>query len=130
MLINIFMVSIGNEIANKDLILSKIDNEIKTQQKFILNQLGDIEEKRKSNEYLNTIYEDYMKFKEYIVKEKTEQRFLLQNLLSYLEKSKMEEFYASRLLQQLDIEGKKVHEKLNKVKTDLNELIGYKNNNE
>lgn len=124
------MVSIGNEIANKDLILSKIDNEIKNQQKFILNQLGDIEEKRKSNEYLNTIYEDYMKFKEYIVKEKTEQRFLLQNLLSYLEKSKMEEFYASRLLQQLDIEEKKVHEKLNKVKTDLNELIGYKNNNE
>ena len=58
------MVSIGNEIANKDLILSKIDNEIKNQQKFILNQLGDIEEKRKSNEYLNNIYEDYMKFKE------------------------------------------------------------------
>ena len=80
-------MSIGEEIANKDLILSKIENEIKNQQNFILSQLTDIEKKRESNQYLNSIYEDYMKFKEYMVKEKTEQRFLLQKLLSYLEKS-------------------------------------------
>ena len=124
------MVSIGREIANKDLILNQIDNEIKNQHKFILNQLSDIEEKRKSNEYLNTIYQDYMKFKEYMVNEKSQQRLMLQKLLSYLEKSKMEEYYASRLMKQLNIEEKNVQEKLNKIKLDLNELIGYKNNNE
>ena len=40
-------MSIGEEIANKDLILSKIENEIKNQQKFILSQLTDIEKKEK-----------------------------------------------------------------------------------
>ena len=112
------------------MILNQIDNEIKNQHKFILNQLSDIEEKRKSNEYLNTIYQDYMKFKEYMVNEKSQQRLMLQKLLSYLEKSKMEEYYASRLMKQLNIEEKNVQEKLNKIKLDLNELIGYKNNNE
>jgi len=123
-------MSIGEEIANKDLILSKIENEIKNQQNFILSQLTDIEEKRKSNQYLNSIYEDYMKFKEYIVKEKTEQKMVMQKLLYYLEKSKMEEYYASRLIDQLNIEEKNVQQKLNDIKSDLNELIGYKNNNE
>ena len=123
-------MSIGEEIANKDLILSKIENEIKNQQNFILSQLTDIEKKRKSNQYLNSIYEDYMKFKEYIVKEKTEQKMVMQKLLSYLEKSKMEEYYASRLIDQLNIEEKTVQQKLNDIKSDLNELIGYKNNNE
>ena len=80
-------MSIGEEIANKDLILSKIENEIKNQQNFILSQLTDIEEKRKSNQYLNSIYEDYMKFKEYIVKEKTEQKMVMQKLLSYFNKN-------------------------------------------
>jgi len=123
-------MSIGEEIANKDLILSKIENEIKNQQNFILSQLTDIEKKRESNQYLNSIYEDYMKFKEYIVKEKTEQKMVMQKLLSYLEKSKMEEYYASRLIDQLNIEEKNVQQKLNDIKSDLNELIGYKNNNE
>lgn len=123
-------MSIGEEIANKDLILNKIENEIKNQQNFILSQLTDIEKKRKSNQYLNSIYEDYMKFKEYIVKEKTEQKMVMQKLLSYLEKSKMEEYYASRLIDQLNIEEKSVQKKLNDIKSDLNELIGYKNNNE
>lgn len=123
-------MSIGEEIANKDLILNKIENEIKNQQNFILSQLTDIEKKRKSNQYLNSIYEDYMKFKEYIVKEKTEQKMVMQKLLSYLEKSKMEEYYASRLIDQLNIEEKNVQQKLNDIKSDLNELIGYKNNNE
>lgn len=123
-------MSIGEEIANKDLILNRIENEIKNQQNFILSQLTDIEKKRESNQYLNSIYEDYMKFKEYIVKEKTEQKMVMQKLLSYLEKSKMEEYYASRLIDQLNIEEKNVQQKLNDIKTDLNELIGYKNNNE
>ena len=74
-------MSIGEEIANKDLILSKIENEIKNQQNFILSQLTDIEKKRKSNQYLNSIYEDYMKFKEYIVKEKTEQKMVMQKII-------------------------------------------------
>lgn len=123
-------MSIGEEIANKDLILNRIENEIKNQQNFILSQLTDIEKKRESNQYLNSIYEDYMKFKEYIVKEKTEQKMVMQKLLSYLEKSKMEEYYASRLIDQLNIEEKNVQQKLNDIKSDLNELIGYKNNNE
>ena len=107
-------MSIGEEIANKDLILSKIENEIKNQQNFILSQLTDIEKKRESNQYLNSIYEDYMKFKEYIVKEKTEQKMVMQKLLSYLEKSKMEEYYASRLIDQLNIEEKNVQQRLKK----------------
>jgi hypothetical protein len=122
------MTSIGQEIANKDLILNQIENEIQNQRIFIINQLTDIEKKRQSNQYLNNIYEDYLKFKEYIVKEKTEQKMLLQKLASYLEKSKTEEFYASRLLQQLDKEEKNVHDKLEKVKNDLNELLVNKSN--
>ena len=70
-----------------------------------------MKKKRKSNQYLNSIYEDYMKFKEYIVKEKTEQKMVMQKLLSYLEKSKMEEYYASRLIDQLNIEEKKMFNK-------------------
>ncbi len=130
MTINIFMVSIGEEVANRDLILNQINNEIKNQQNFIFKQLRDIEQKRQTNQHLNSIYEDYMKFKEYIIKEKTEQRFLLQNLLSYLEKSKTEEFYASRLLDQLDKEEKNVSNKLNQVKKELNELLEDKKNND
>ena len=122
------MTSVGEEIANRDLILNEIEKEIKNQRSNIFNQLKDIEEKRQKNQYLNEIYQDYVKFKEHIVKEKSEQKLLLQKLLSYLEKSKTEEFYASRLIQQLDIEEKNVHDKLNHVKKELSELLVDKNN--
>jgi len=122
------MTSVGEEIANRDLILNEIEKEIKNQRSNIFNQLKDIEEKRQKNQYLNEIYQDYVKFKEHIVKEKSEQKLLLQKLLSYLEKSKTEEFYASRLIQQLDIEEKNVHDKLNHVKKELSELLEDKNN--
>tara|TARA_B110000438_G_scaffold289892_1_gene324973 strand:+ start:177 stop:551 length:375 start_codon:yes stop_codon:yes gene_type:complete len=124
------MVSVGEELAHRDLILNQIDKEIKNQHSFIFNQLRDIEKKREKNQYLNNIYDDYVKFKEYIVKEKSEQKLLLQNLLSYLEKSKTEEFYASRLLDQLDKEEKNVFNKLNQVKKDLSELLNDKNNSD
>lgn len=124
------MVSVGEELAHRDLILNQIDKEIKNQHSFIFNQLQDIEKKRQTNKYLNNIYEDYMKFKEYIIKEKSEQKLLLQNLLAYLEKSKTEEFYASRLLDQLDKEEKNVFNKLNQVKKDLSELLNDKNNSD
>lgn len=124
------MVSVGEELAHRDLILNQIDKEIKNQHSFIFNQLRDIEKKRQTNKYLNNIYEDYMKFKEYIIKEKSEQKLLLQNLLAYLEKSKTEEFYASRLLDQLDKEEKNVFNKLNQVKKDLSELLNDKNNSD
>jgi hypothetical protein len=124
------MVSVGEELAHRDLILNQIDKEIKNQHSFIFNQLRDIEKKREKNQYLNNIYDDYVKFKEYIVKEKSEQKLLLQNLLSYLEKSKTEEFYASRLLDQLDKEEKNVFNKLNQVKKDLSELLEDKKNND
>ena len=124
------MISVGEEIANRDLILNEIEKEIKNQRSNIFNQLKDIEEKRQKNQYLNDIYHDYVKFKEHIVKEKSEQKLLLQKLLSYLEKSKTEEFYASRLIQQLDIEEKNVHNKLNQVKKDLSELLEDKKNSD
>jgi hypothetical protein len=124
------MTSVGQEIANRDLILNEIEKEIKNQRINIFNQLKDIEEKRQKNQYLNDIYQDYVKFKEHIVKEKSEQKLLLQKLLSYLEKSKTEEFYASRLIQQLDIEEKNVHNKLNQVKNELTELLQDKKNSD
>ena len=124
------MTSVGQEIANRDLILNEIEKEIKNQRSNIFNQLKDIEEKRQKNQYLNDIYQDYVKFKEHIVKEKSEQKLLLQKLLSYLEKSKTEEFYASRLIQQLDIEEKNVHNKLNQVKKELTELLQDKKNSD
>ena len=124
------MTSVGDEIANRDLILIEIEKEIKNQRSNIFNQLKDIEQKRRSNQYLNSIYQDYLKFKEHIVKEKGEQKLLLQNLLSYLEKSKTEEFYASRLIKQLDIEEKNVHNKLNQVKKELSELLEDKKNSD
>ncbi len=124
------MVSVGEELAHRDLILNQIDKEIKNQHNFIFNQLRDIEKKRETNKYLNNIHDDYVKFKEYIVKEKSEQKLLLQNLLSYLEKSKTEEFYASRLLDQLDKEEKNVFNKLNQVKKELGELLEDKKNND
>ena len=124
------MTSVGEEIANRDLILNEIEKEIKNQRSNIFNQLKDIEEKRQKNQYLNDIYQDYVKFKEHIVKEKSEQKLLLQKLLSYLEKSKTEEFYASRLIQQLDIEEKNVHNKLNQVKKELSELLQDKKNSD
>ena len=68
---NIFMTSVGEEIANRDLILNEIEKEIKNQRSNIFNQLKDIEEKRQKNQYLNEIYQDYVKFKEHIVKEKS-----------------------------------------------------------
>jgi hypothetical protein len=124
------MTSVGEGIANRDLILNEIEKEIKNQRSNIFNQLKDIEEKRQKNQYLNEIYQDYVKFKEHIVKEKSEQKLLLQKLLSYLEKSKTEEFYASRLIQQLDIEEKNVHNKLNQVKKELSELLQDKKNSD
>ena len=115
-------MSIGEQIANRDLILMQIQKEIHNQQKSILNQINDIEKKRQTNDYLNNVYHDYLKYKEYIVKEKSQQKLFLQKLLSYLEKSQMEDFYANRIMEQLKNQESNVLNKLEKVKLELDEL--------
>ena len=81
------MISVGEEIANRDLILNEIEKEIKNQRSLIFNQLKDIEQKRRSNQYLNTIYQDYL---DCLEKAKSQNELqLLMNPVWHVHKSKV-----------------------------------------
>ena len=79
------------DIYNEDLLLKKIKYQIKKNKKKLINDFRELEHSKTNNEFLNEIYNDYEKYKNYIVGLKKDQEIQILSLLHYLEKNILKE---------------------------------------
>ena len=72
------------DIVNKDLLLKKIQCQIKKNKQNLVTDLKQLEEMKSNNEFLNEVYDDYDNYKNYIVGLNKDQEIQILSLLHYL----------------------------------------------
>ena len=110
------------DIYNKDLLLKKIQCQIKKNKKKLINDFRELEHSKTNNEFLNEIYSDYEKYKNYIVGLKKDQEIQILSLLHYLEKSMLEANLTERMVLEAKNEEKILLNKLAEIRGELKEI--------
>lgn len=72
-------------LAQRDMYLMKINDEIKNRRELLLKKKKEIQQKEKINEFLNTVRDEYKNYYNHIIKEKQQQYEALQLLKTYLD---------------------------------------------
>ena len=110
------------DIYNEDLLLKKIQCQIKKNKKKLINDFRELEHSKTNNEFLNDIYKDYEKYKNYIVGLKKDQEIQILSLLHYLEKSMLEANLTERMVLEAKNEEKILLNKLAEIRGELKEI--------
>ena len=110
------------EVYNKDMLLKKIQCQIKKNKKNLIKDFRELEEAKTNNEFLKEVYEDYGKYKNYIVGLKKDQEIQILSLLHYLEKSMLEANLTERMVSEAKHEEKILLDKLSKIRGELKDI--------
>ena len=113
------------EIAIRDQQLRCVKREMKLNQNFVLHKLIKLEKTHRENQFLKVIYRDYKQYHRYIVEQKVKQQRQLEMLMNYLEKTMLEAGLSDMMVRQATHEQRRILSELDKVRSELNELVGY-----
>ena len=109
-------------IYDKDLLLSKIQCQIKKNKRKLIRDFRELEAAKTNNEFLDSVYEDYQNYKNYIVGMKKDQEIQILSLLHYLEKSMLEANLTERMVLEAKNEEKILLNKLAEIRGELKEI--------
>ena len=87
-----------------------------------MKDFRELEEAKTNNEFLKEVYEDYGKYKNYIVGLKKDQEIQILSLLHYLEKSMLEANLTERMVLEARNEEKILLNKLSNIRGELKEI--------
>jgi len=117
------MYQIKMNVADRDNYLNQIEQQIKLKRRLLLEKRKYLEENVKENHYLENVRNDYMKYHEYISKQKQDQIKSMQFLNQYID-----DLMVSGKLTEHDIlnskkEKQEIMSELDKIKKDLDGLM-------
>lgn len=115
------------EIANRDQIIDALRSEIDKVRGGVLNQLQDIGEIQKENEFLTEIVGDYKKYHNALKRQKQREENHLKMLVDYLEKQLMEAGMTESMEKQARFEQNRILESLENLKSEMKEIISNDN---
>ena len=115
------------DLAQRDQIINALRFEIKQVQGGILNQLQDIGEIQKENEFLRGVAEDYKKYHRAMITQKRQEKEHLEMLVNYLEKSLMEAGMTEAMEKQIRFEQNRILKNIDDVTENLEEIISKDN---
>lgn len=110
------------DVVNKDLLLKKIQCQIKKNKQNLVKDFKELEKTKSSNEFLKDIYHDYDSYKKYIVGLKKDQEIQILSLLHYLEKSMLEANLTERMVKEARNEEKILLGKLSSIRGELKDI--------
>lgn len=111
-------------VADRDLKVNTIEEQIKKRQKLILEKARDIEQTKKENKFLEHVYNDYKKYHTYILEEKKQQMEAFHILQNYLDNLINTDKISKHELENLKNDQSGILKELNTVKNELDSLIG------
>ena len=115
------------DIANRDQIIDALRSEIDKVRGGVLNQLQDIGEIQKENEFLTEIVGDYKKYHNALKRQKQREENHLKMLVDYLEKQLMEAGMTESMEKQARFEQNRILESLENLKSEMKEIISNDN---
>jgi hypothetical protein len=110
-------------LAQRDLHLSQIEEQIKHKKKLLLKKKKDLDKKNKLNEYLNGVKTDYSNYYQHIFNEKQQQYNALSLLKEYMNDLIQTEHLVDEQLRTAKYDQKDIVQEIDKVKAELDELI-------
>ena len=90
----------------------------------MMGELRDLNILKDQNLFLHDVYDDYKKYHDHFIKQKTDYMFELQEIIRYLEKNMYEAGLTDRALRQAKFEQKRLLGKLGRIKSEIDESIG------
>lgn len=113
-------------LANRDLYLVRIENQLKEKQDFLQNKCHEIEQMELDNEYLRSIRDDYQEYNNYIVSQKKQQVTVMQYLNNYLDNIVENSGLSDEDISKARIDQRKIMNEIQYIKDGIDNLI--KNN--
>ena len=110
-------------LAERDLHLLQIEQEIKNKKKMLIKKKKDLDKKHKLNNYLSGVKDDYSKYYDYILNEKQQQRDALMLLKEYINDLITTENLVDDQIRTAKHDQKDIIHEIDKVKAELDELI-------
>ena len=110
-------------LAQRDLHLLQIEQEIKNKKRLLVKKKKDLDKKHKLNHYLTGVKDDYFKYYDYILNEKQQQRDALMLLKEYINDLIKTEHLVDDQLRTAKHDQKDIIQEIDKVKAELDELI-------
>jgi hypothetical protein len=111
------------DLAIRDTIIEKLRAEIKKNQSEVMVQLRDIEVIQGDNKFLSAVFDDYKRYKEYIVGEKEREKEQMEMLVRYLEKILEEINLTEDMRRRALWEQNRILGQLDGVKKELDDLV-------
>jgi hypothetical protein len=112
-------------LAQRDKLLQKIDNEINVRRNLILEKTNKIEKKKKVNNFLVGVKDDYSKYYNYILEEKKQQYNSMMIIKNYLDDLIKTEKMANNQLKNVKNDQNHILHEMDKIKIELDKLIKF-----
>lgn len=110
-------------LAQRDLHLIQIEQEIKNKKKLLINKKKDLDKRQNLNNYLDNVKDDYTKYYQYIIQEKQQQYDSLLLLKEYMNDLIKTENLVDEQLRTARYDQKDIIGEIDKVKAELDEFI-------
>lgn len=120
----------GIPLAQRDMQLSQIENEIKKKKMLLVQKRKDLDKKEKLNEYLSGVKTDYNKYYDYIIGEKQQQLNTLNLLKEYLDDLVQTENLVDRQLRTVKRDQKDILGEIDNIRNELDNIIEEKGDDE
>ena len=110
-------------IAQRDMYLMKINEEIQNRRELLLKKKKELEQKQKLNEFLNTVREEYRSYYNHIIKEKQQQYEALKMLKTYLDDLSTTEKSMNSQLRNAKYDQNQILQEMDTIRVELDNIM-------
>jgi hypothetical protein len=110
-------------LAERDKYLSQIESQINAKRKLLLKKRDYLNKSLKENTFLESVKNDYEKYRNYIVKEKEDQLRVMDILKQYTEDISVSTKMTEANIKQTKKDQKEIILEMEKIKRELDEII-------
>ena len=111
------------EISKRDEMIIQLQAAIKDNHDGVLLKLKELDSVQKDNRFLGSIYEDYRRYRDYIIQEKEREKTQMERLVHYLEKIVLEANLTDNMTRRAIMEQNRILGQLDTVKKELDKLV-------
>jgi len=105
----------------QDVVKSKLMLEINKRKEILKDEYKILQEKKRENNFLEQVYDDYKKYHSLIIEEKQKQYEALKNISNYLDSLIKESKVAKNTLEELKNDKYKILGKIEQVRSEIND---------
>ena len=113
------------ELSKRDEMIIQLQEAIKDNQNDVLIKIKEIDRVQKDNRFLGSIYEDYRRYRDYIIQEKEREKRQMERLVHYLERILLESNLTDAMNRRAIMEQNRILGQLDTVKKELDKLVSH-----